>query len=151
MTCAPGQGVPHTCATIQKNPCAHKKIIGTSPPKKKPQIPPPKTRNFMDMAFSCRKNAFFPGAHKIGAAISGPKIADKKIYGHEDVSELWVGTLPRKCTSPFQPYEGQGGAKIRVIFPFLGWELLESALSLTTLLLPFLATERLHAHLLFLK
>ena len=30
----------------------------------------------MDMGFSCRKNAFFPGVHKIGAAISGPRIAD---------------------------------------------------------------------------
>ena len=46
------------------------------PPKKKPKYPPPKTRNFMDMAFSCRKSAFFK-AHKIGAAISGPRIADK--------------------------------------------------------------------------
>ena len=35
----------------------------------------------MDMeVFSCRKNAFFPGAHKIGAAISGPRIADKKHF-----------------------------------------------------------------------
>ena len=32
----------------------------------------------MDMGFSsCRKNAFFRGAHQIGAAISGPRIADK--------------------------------------------------------------------------
>ena len=31
----------------------------------------------MGMVFSCRTDAFFPGAHKIGAAISGPRIADK--------------------------------------------------------------------------
>ena len=31
----------------------------------------------MDMGFSCRKNAFFRGAHKIGAPIAGPRIADK--------------------------------------------------------------------------
>ena len=30
----------------------------------------------MDMGFSCRKNAFFPGVHKIDAPISGPRIAD---------------------------------------------------------------------------
>ena len=30
----------------------------------------------MDTGFSCRKNAFFPGVHKIGAPISGPRIAD---------------------------------------------------------------------------
>ena len=29
----------------------------------------------------------FPGAHKIGAAISGPRIARKKFYGHEDFSD----------------------------------------------------------------
>ena len=33
--------------------------------------------------FSCRKNAEIPGAHKIGAAISGPRIAEKNVYGHE--------------------------------------------------------------------
>ena len=32
------------------------------------------------MGFSC----IFPGAHKIGAATSGPRIADKKFHGHED-------------------------------------------------------------------
>ena len=31
----------------------------------------------MDKGFSCRKNAFFPGVHKIDAPISGPRIADK--------------------------------------------------------------------------
>ena len=30
----------------------------------------------MDRVFSCRMDAFFPGVHKIGAAISGPRIAD---------------------------------------------------------------------------
>ena len=47
------------------------------PPKTQNTPPPPKTRNFMDMGFSCRKNAFFPGVHKIDAPISGPRIADK--------------------------------------------------------------------------
>ena len=47
----------------------------------------------MDMAFSCRKNAFFPGAHKIGAAISGPRIADTnfmdtRIFLNEDNPSL---------------------------------------------------------------
>ena len=42
------------------------------PPKKKP----PKKGEFYGHCFSCRKNAFFPGVHKIGAPISGPRIAD---------------------------------------------------------------------------
>ena len=56
---------------IQKNPRAHKNKIGTPPPPKKK----PKTRNFMDMVF-LQKERIFPGVHKIGAAISGPRIAD---------------------------------------------------------------------------
>ena len=67
---------------LQKNPRAHKNKIGTPPPPPKPKIPPPppKRRNFMDMAFSCRTDAFFPGVHKIGAAISGPRTADNKNF-----------------------------------------------------------------------
>ena len=58
------------------------------PPPPKPKIPPPpKTRNFMDRGFSCRTDAFFPGVHKIGAALSGPRIADKEFYGHGDFSK----------------------------------------------------------------
>ena len=42
----------------------------------------------MDMeVFPCRKNAMFSGAHKIGAAISGPRIVGKQFYGHEDFSD----------------------------------------------------------------
>ena len=45
--------------------------------------------------FSCRKNAIFPGAHQIGAAISGHRIAGKEFYGPEVCSEgyqhfLWI-------------------------------------------------------------
>ena len=60
----------------QKNPRAHKNKIGTSPPPpQKPKYPPP-NEEFYGHGFSCRKNAIFPRAHKIGAAISGPRIAD---------------------------------------------------------------------------
>ena len=48
----------------------------------------------MDMGFSCRKNAFLPGVHKIGAAISGPRIAGRKFYGHEDFSEFFANIIP---------------------------------------------------------
>ena len=77
-------------AIFQKNPRAHKNKIGTSPPTPKnlKYPPPPKTRNFMDMGFFLQKERIFPGVHKIGAAISGPRTADKKFYGHEDFSEF---------------------------------------------------------------
>ena len=66
----------------QKNPRAHKNKIGTSPPQeKKPNTP--QSVEFMGMevfwGLSSRKNQKMPGAHKIGAAISGP--------------ELWAGIL----------------------------------------------------------
>ena len=37
--------------------------------------------------FSCRKNQKIPGAHKIGAAISGPRITGGIFCGHEAFSE----------------------------------------------------------------
>ena len=49
------------------------KIKSALPP---PPKPPPKNAEFYGHGFSCRKNAFFPGVHKSGAAISGPRIAD---------------------------------------------------------------------------
>ena len=78
--------MPTKKGIFQKNPRAHENKISTPPPPppQNPKSPPPKRRNFTDMGFSCRKNAFFPGVPKIGAAISGPRIADRKFYGHED-------------------------------------------------------------------
>ena len=65
------------------------KIKWALSPQKTPNTPPPLKRGiFMDMVFPAERNAFFRGVHKIGAAISGPRIADTKFYGHEDFSEL---------------------------------------------------------------
>ena len=41
----------------------------------------------MGMEVFLQKERNFSGAHKIGAAISGPRIAGKKINGREDLSE----------------------------------------------------------------
>ena len=57
----------------QKNPRAHKNKIGT-PPKPETTPSPPKRGILWTWRFSCRKNAL--GAHRIGAAVSGPRIAD---------------------------------------------------------------------------
>ena len=44
----------------------------------------------------------FPGAHKIGAAVSGPRIAGQKYYGHEDFSDKFLGPAPlQKCVEDF--------------------------------------------------
>ena len=60
---------------FRKKPHAHKNKIGTSTPaSKKPQHPPPKRRNLMGMEVFLQKEPKMPGAHKIGAAISGPRI-----------------------------------------------------------------------------
>ena len=52
------------------------KIKSALPPPNPKYPPPPQNEEFYGHRFSCRKNAFFPGVHKIGAAISGPRIAD---------------------------------------------------------------------------
>ena len=57
------------------------------PQKKKPKYPPKKRGNLWAWRFSCRKKkkkTIFPGAHKVGAAISGPRVAGKTFYGHKD-------------------------------------------------------------------
>ena len=41
--------------------------------------PPPRGRNFMGMGVFQQKEQKIPGAHKLGAAISGPRIAGGKI------------------------------------------------------------------------
>ena len=61
------------CFRKIRAPIKIKSAIPPPPPKPKIRPPAPKTRNCMEkMRFSCRKNAFFPGVHKIGAAVSGP-------------------------------------------------------------------------------
>ena len=73
--------------------------------------PPPKTRNFMDMeVFPAGKNTEILGAHKIGAAISGPRIAGanilrtlctmKKLFVIKPDGLLFAGSLlppPKFC------------------------------------------------------
>ena len=66
--------------TFQKNPRAHKNKVGT---------PPPKTQNT-----PCRTDAFFPGVHKIGAAISGPRIADKNFTDTRIFLNIAIITVP---------------------------------------------------------
>ena len=60
----------------QKSPRAHKNKIGTPPPPKTQNTPPLK-RGILWTWLFLPNGRIFPGAHKIGAAISGPRIADK--------------------------------------------------------------------------
>ena len=61
----------------QKHPRAHKHKIGTPPPPPNPQITPPLKRVILrTWRFFLQKEHIFPGVHKIGAPISGPRIAD---------------------------------------------------------------------------
>ena len=50
--------------------------LALPPPKKKPKYPPLK-RIILWTWFFLQNGRFFPGVHKIGAAISGPRIVDK--------------------------------------------------------------------------
>ena len=92
-------------ALIQKNPRAHKI---------KSALPPPKTRNFMDMAFSCRLDAFFPGVHEIGAAISGPRISDKNFTDTRIFLKLGGGRvgIPWTC---YRGHLGPSDPKLQIV------------------------------------
>ena len=78
---------------FQKNPHAHRKKIGTPPPPN-PKYPPLKRGILWTWRFSCRKNAEILGAHQIGAAISGPRIADKNFTDTRIFPEDLKGTKP---------------------------------------------------------
>ena len=78
-------GMAHFCSdpNTRKNPHAHKNKIGTStpPPSKKTQTPPPQKEEFYGHGgFPSRKNQKMPGAHKIGAAISGPELRTEILW-----------------------------------------------------------------------
>ena len=53
------------------------KIKSALPPPPKTQNTPPLNEEFYGHGFFLPKERIFPGAHKIGTAISGPRIADK--------------------------------------------------------------------------
>ena len=68
------------------------KLALPPPPSKKPQHPPLKGGILRAWWFSSRKNQKMPGAHKIGAAISGPKNCRRKFCGHHAFSDFRKGT-----------------------------------------------------------
>ena len=76
------------CDLVRKILAPIKKESAPPPPPKKNPKYPPKKAEFYGHGFFLQKERIFPGVHKIGAAISGPRIADKKFYGHEDFSDL---------------------------------------------------------------
>ena len=48
----------------------------------------------MGMEVLLQKECNFPGAHQIGAAISGPRVAGKTLHGHEAFSDIFLNNLP---------------------------------------------------------
>ena len=79
--------------------------VGTPPPPK-PKIHPPLKRGILWTWFFLQSGRIFPGVHKIGAAISSPRIADKNFTDTKRIffSELrtpakqWMlSALPLQC------------------------------------------------------
>ena len=69
---------PFDPTQTQKNPRAQKNKIGTSPPPPKPKIPtPPKTKNFMDMAFPAERTLFFQASIKLAQPFPAPELRTK--------------------------------------------------------------------------
>ena len=71
------------------------KIKFALPPTPQTQKYPPLKRG--TWRFSCRKNAEIPGAHKIGAAICGPRIADKNFMDARIFLSWGLLCLPWYC------------------------------------------------------
>ena len=61
----------------QTNPRAHKNKIGTPPPKKTQNSPPPKTRNFMDMALPAERTHFLQASIKLAQPSPAPELQTK--------------------------------------------------------------------------
>ena len=86
---------------FQKNPRAHKNKIGTPPT---PKTPPPQKRGILRTWFFLQKERIFPGVHKIGAPISGPRIADTNFtdtriflkIAFVTTKKAWVEWTPKK-------------------------------------------------------
>ena len=88
-------------SSFRKNPHAHKSFFGTStPPSKKPN-PPPKRRNFMGMGvFQQKRTPKLPAAHKIGTAISGPRIAGGNMSDVRFLSEVLLCLVAQCSATP---------------------------------------------------
>ena len=66
-------------------PIKIKSALPPTPPKTQ-KTPPPPNEEFYGHGFFLQKERIFPGVHKIGAPISGPRIADTRgFYGHEEI------------------------------------------------------------------
>ena len=96
------------------------------PPKKKPKIPsPPQNEEFLWTWFFLQNGHIFPGVHKIGATISGPRIADKNLTDTRIF--LTISAIPPSHCAPWGflvSQHGQSGAIPPP--PFLSFSPLES-------------------------
>ena len=82
--------------------------MGTPPPPK-PKYHPPQNEEFYGHEVSCRKNTEILGAHKIGADISGPRIADKHFTDTRILSESWQ----ERYSEIFQIFSGAFVVQVR--------------------------------------
>ena len=87
---------PPVLQKLQRNPRAHKNKIGTPPPKN-PKYPPPLKRGILWTWLFLQNGRIFPGVQKIGAAISGPRIADKNFMDTRIFLQKLVLCLPFLC------------------------------------------------------
>ena len=88
-------------------------IKSALPPQKTQNTPPPKGGILWTWRFSCRKSTEILGVQKIGAAISGPRIADKNFADTRiflNVYTPWHVMFPARYTE-INSERGKGGWK----------------------------------------
>ena len=71
--------IVNDCAIVNFRKIRAIKMKSALPPPKNPKYPLPKTRNFMDMGFSCRKNAFFQASIKLTHPFPAPELRTKTL------------------------------------------------------------------------
>ena len=84
----------------QKNPRAHKNKIGTPPPPP-PKTPPQKKGGILRTWVFLQQERIFPGVHKIGAVISGPRIADTNFTDTKRIFLILFSGLPTLSSPTF--------------------------------------------------
>ena len=100
-------GTRHTFFSItflsiyQKNPRTHKNKIGTPPPPN-PNTPPPKTRNFMDMAFPAEQTHFFQASIKLVQPFPAPELRTRILRTRGFFLKNRLKIVKERCQSDFR-------------------------------------------------
>ena len=121
---------------LRKIPATIKIQSALPPPPQNPKYPPPFSKEeFLDMEDFLQKERRILGAHKIGAAISGPRIADKnctdtRIFSEKKTSFVSTAPLLKEVSEKVAKFETKFpkfSPKFAPKFSVLSWQVEKSS------------------------